>query len=289
MNISVQSPAKINLHLSVFEKQPDGYHRVETTMLKVGLFDSIHIKILDGEGIEVTVDEPFAFLSGEKNLAYKAADLFLQATGLKKKIQIHIQKNIPLGAGLGGGSGNAGVVLNHLNECLGRPLIENQLMELGRKLGADVPFFVQPLDFAFLVGRGDAVLESSQFPSLSLLIVYPNLQVSTPDVYHRLGRSLTWEGSGGISGACDRKITAWKDVDFLLKKGNDLQPVTEAMHPQIGNVRGMLQEHGAYFSQMSGSGASIFGLFEDEERAKEAESSLKKAGQCFLVRSGTSF
>lgn len=286
MQISVQSPAKINLHLKVFEKNADGYHRVETTMLKIGLFDQIYFRIADGEGVDVIVDEPFSSLSGKDNLAFKAADLFLKTTGLRKSISICITKKIPLGAGLGGGSSNAGVVLQTLNNNLGNPLNEKQLMELGRKLGADVPFFIQPREFGLMKGRGDELVESFDFPALPMLVIYPNINASTAKVYQNLGRSLTWKGPNGISGSCNRHVSTWKDIDFLLEAGNDLQDVTVAMHPVIDQIRVQLKEHGAYFSQMSGSGASVFGLFNDEAAAKKAAQHFEKDFQCFYVTSG---
>lgn len=286
MEISVQSPAKINLHLKVFEKSADGYHRVETSMVKTTLVDDIEILIKDGEGISIAVDEPFAQLSTPENLAYRAADVFLKKTGIKKSISIHIHKRIPLGAGLGGGSSNAGTVLSALNRALGSPLKLDELMKLGKQLGADVPFFVQSDDFALLKGRGDELVESFNFPTLALLIVYPNIHSSTPQVYQSLGRSLTWTGTGGISGPCKRQIIGWKDIDFLLEFGNDLQEVTENMHPVIGKIRQELKQHGAYFSQMSGSGASVFGLFENDEAAEKAATHFQSY-QCFPVRTGT--
>ena len=200
---------------------------------------------------------------------------------------MRIRKKIPLGAGLGGGSSNAGVVLQTLNEKLGKPLTEAELMNLGKQLGADVPFFIQKKDFGFLKGRGDELIEAFGFPSLPLVIVYPNIHASTAKVYQSLGRSLTWNGTGGISGSCNRPVTGWKDLNFLLDLGNDLQEVTEGLYPVIKQVRGQLKEHGAYFSQMSGSGASVFGLFESIEVAKKAASFFKKDYQCFSVKSGT--
>ena len=287
MQISVQSPAKINLHLKVFEKNADGYHRVETTMIKIGLYDQIQFTITEGDLIDVIVEEPFAFLSGKDNLAFKAADLFLKTTGIKKSIYMRITKKIPLGAGLGGGSSNAGVVLQTLNRALNNPLSEKQLMELGRKLGADVPFFIQSQDFGFMKGRGDELVEANPFPALPMVVVYPNINASTAKVYQNLGRSLTWNGGSGISGSFNRHVSTWKDIDFLLEAGNDLQDVTVAMHPVIDQIRVQLKERGAYFSQMSGSGASVFGLFNDEATANKAAQHFEKDFQCFYVKSGT--
>jgi 4-diphosphocytidyl-2-C-methyl-D-erythritol kinase len=287
MQFSVESPAKINLHLKVFEKNADGYHRVETSMVKTTLHDDIDLTIKDGNGIFIAVDEPFADLSTPQNLAYRAADLFLKKTGLQKSISIRITKRIPLGAGLGGGSSNAGVVLDSLNRAFGQLLSLEDLMGLGKQLGADVPFFVQPHDFALLKGRGDELVEAFEFPALPILIVYPNIHASTPKVYQSLGRSLTWNGTGGISGPCNRHILGWKDADYLLKLGNDLQEVTESMHPVIQQIRGQLKQHGAYFSQMSGSGASVVGFFESDEDALKAASYFEKDYPCFPVRTGT--
>lgn len=271
----------------MFEKQVDGYHRVETSMLKISLCDTIDLSIGDGAGIEVQVEKPFESISGSNNLAYQAADLFLKEIQQSKKISIHIQKKVPMGGGLGGGSANAGTVLWHLNETMGRPLTMDRLMELGKKLGADVPFFIQPRDFGLLKGRGDELVESCSFPKLPIVLVFPRIHASTPEVYQRLGRPLTWDKTDGIESACNRKISTWKDVDFLLTRGNDLQSVTEGMHPEIGRIRQLLKESGAYFSQMSGSGASIFGLFDSEVDAKYATSSLEKFGQSFLLHAGT--
>lgn len=285
MNQKIFSPAKINLHLQVFEKGVDGYHRVETTMLKISLFDHLEIKIDEGEGIDVVVNTPYEFLSGPDNLVYRAAAFYLSKTQLKKKVSVRITKTIPLGAGLGGGSSNAGTFLCALNDLVDRPLSLQDLCNLGKQLGADVPFFIQNDDFAFLKGRGDEVFESSSFPPLPILVVYPNIHVATKDVYSKLGRSLTWVGEDGIHRACDRSFSSWKDIDFLLKKGNDLQPVTEAMHPKIQEIRIKLLEQGALFSQMSGSGASVFGLFDNAQVAQKAEQALAGYGPCFAVYS----
>ena len=283
----ILSPAKINLHLSVFEKNADGYHRVETTMVKVSLFDRIQLSVEEGDGIEVQVDPPFEALSNPDNLAYRAAKMFLDKADLRKKVHIHIQKNIPMGAGLGGGSSNAGTVLSAVSEKLGNPLSQEELFAIGKKLGADVPFFVQGKDFGFFRGRGDELVSAESFPELPLVIVYPNIEVSTAKVYQSLGRSLTWNGSDGIESFGDWTANSWRDLDFLLKIGNDLQDVTEKMHPVIREIRTRLSDLGASFSQMSGSGASVFGLFDDESLANQAKKELKSFGQSFLVQSGS--
>lgn len=263
--LTLLSPAKINLRLDVLGKREDGYHEIETIMTRVSLYDQVSLHVEDGEGLEVT--STGSSPSGEGNIAYKAAMAILKQYSGRVRIRIEINKNIPVAAGLGGGSSNAATVLTGLNQMLSLGLSRDELMSIGVKLGADVPFFIFEKP-AIARGIGER-LEEIGLPKLWLVLVNPNIAVSTADVYKGLNLKIGLTKKGfGIN--MPNSFNSIEGVVELLH--NDLEEVALRLQPEIQTVKDAVLASGALRTLMSGSGATVFGLYKDR---KAAEKSLK--------------
>lgn len=264
------SPAKINLILRITSKRSDGYHNILSLMQPVSLYDEVEIEVDTIGGIDVEADVP-GVPNGPENLAYKAARLFLDESGIESGVKISISKRIPHGAGLGGGSSNAATVLSALNELLGAGFSIEKLMALGAELGSDVPFFMLK-SAAIATGRGTE-LTAVKLPSHQYVLVNPGFGVST-----------VWAYSNFIltNGVEDNTLIysedTFNDLPWLTRSlYNDLESVTASAHPQIDVIKEALVRAGAEGSLMSGSGPTLFGLFSDHARAAGAAAALKES------------
>jgi len=273
--LEVFSPAKVNLFLHISGKRPDGYHEIATLMSCVSLYDILHISFGNG-ATSLTCTDP-EIPCDEKNHAIKASNLFFKNFKKKVGVKIHIEKNIPSGAGLGGGSSNAASVLSALNSHFGYPFPKEEIMSMGLEIGADVPFFLFKKS-ALATGIGEKLEEYPlKFP-YKILIVYPGFSVLTADVYKNLNLRLT---------NCKKKLKSLSlkqefDAQFLC---NDLEYVASSMHPEINKVKKAIVKQEASGVLMSGSGSSVFGLFPDSSSATKAGRvlSLNKGWRVFVV------
>ncbi|WP_224982811.1 4-(cytidine 5'-diphospho)-2-C-methyl-D-erythritol kinase [Geomonas agri] len=266
--LQLQAPAKVNYRLDVLGKRPDGYHDLRMVMQRVGLYDEITIALSATPGIRVTCGKK-GVPDGPGNIAWRAADVLLKLSGKETGIDIAIDKRIPVAAGLGGGSSDAATVLMGVNELLGLGLSDQHLMEIGVKLGADVPFFIFKKT-ALAEGIGDKLTALESMPSLWVVLVNPGIHVSTAWVYQNL--ILTGKRPATIIRGSYSNAT---EVAELLS--NDLEPVTCGKHPLLNEVKDMLLAAGAAGSLMSGSGATVFGIFEDEAVARKAAADIAAA------------
>jgi len=262
------APAKINLCLSVLGRRPDGYHDVEMLMQMVGLFDEVTIA-RGGTGISVLCDSA-AVPSGDRNIAWKAASELLRESGRRDGVGIEIQKSIPVAAGLGGGSGNAAAVLVGLNRVLGIGFDRDQLAAIGTRVGMDVPFFLYG-PTALARGRGEVLTPLPPAPPFWVLLVNPGFETSTAWVYNNLNLRLT------------KKVDCTKIPRLTVRNiaqglQNDLEDVTASAHPEIGMIEEALREQGALGVRMSGSGPTVFGIFETESACRSAAHGLSHKG-----------
>ena len=282
--MKLRAPAKINFGLRVVGRRKDGYHLLDTIILPVSLYDDIQIQKLaprevSRPQIEVTCSDP-TVPGGDGNLAYRAAQLLMDRTRTTARVRIHIEKRIPVGAGLGGGSSDAATTLRGLNRLLGPRLSTRELKRLALRLGADVPFFVEARP-AHARGVGERLTYLADLPTLWFVILYPGFAVSTAWVYKKLPLTLTKR-------AAHTSITGFfassPDYDELLV--NDLEPVTSRKYPVIGRLKKDLAREGAVATLMSGSGSSVFGVFESRRSALEAFGRLTRLEgvRAFLVR-----
>ena len=262
------SPAKINLFLEVTEKRKDGYHNLRTLMCPISLYDTILLNMTE-DGISVSCDHP-QVPEDETNLAHRAADIFFKSLKKKGGIGIIIEKCIPVGAGLGGGSSNAASILLALNRHYNFPFDDAQLRVMGKELGADVPFFILGKT-AIATGIGDILEVYPGLPPYHVLLVNLGFSVSTASVYKKVNLGLTKRKK-------INKNTPFNDMSSDIQDHlyNDLETVTIAMHPEINMVKDMLIESGALGALMTGSGPTVFGLFSDAGSAERAYGSLTR-------------
>lgn len=269
---SVLSPAKINLRLEVIGKREDGYHNIFSVIQRVDLCDEIEIELGKYKGITLEVEGNYRLPYGRENLAWKAAEAFLNNTGINQGISITLHKRIPPSSGLGGGSSNAASILKVLNKTFGGPLEYEELFKIGRNIGADVPFFLLE-GSAVAQGIGD-ILKHIELPEFWYVIVCPSFPISTREVYQSLNLGLTKK-------RLDINIQSLKndlkDSAFLSRfLYNDLEKVSIKNYPQLETIKEGLKKCGAVGSLMSGSGSSIFGLFFKEREAREAYLKIKE-------------
>ena len=273
-SLTLKAPAKVNYRLDVLRRRPDGYHDLRMIMQRIDLCDEITITLSDTPGIRVSCGSE-GVPDGQENIAWRAANALLVLSRRDVGVDIAITKNIPVAAGLGGGSSDAATVLLGVDELLGLGLGIERLMEIGVTLGADVPFFVFGKT-ALAEGIGEVLTAIEAVPPLWLVIVNPNIPVSTAWVYQSL--RLT----GGRND--DNIPRFFKDVaDICAVLANDLESVTIVRYPVIGEIKERLVVAGAAGALMSGSGPTVFGLFESEEGARRAARSIAETSDWFVT------
>lgn len=276
MNMEMRVPAKINLWLEVVRKREDGYHDLSSLMLPVSVFDLIAMEIGPESGpVTLACDLP-EIPSDERNLAWKAADAFRKTSGVAAGIHLRLEKKIPSGAGLGGGSADAAAVLLGLNACTGNPLNMAALEGLACRLGADVPFFLHQRP-ALATGIGEKLEFLDAVPGYPLLLIKPPINVPTAWVYRNL--KLT---------RVNPQIKLNRFMAHCTEPGsfmvNDLESVTVPQYPVIGRLKDWLRGHGALAASMSGSGPTVFGIFESMAAAGEAEVDAGREWKDFWVK-----
>lgn len=272
------SPAKVNLYLRILSKRKDGYHNIETLFERIRLFDDITL-LPAASGIHLKTagaDIP----DGPQNLVYRAALLLKESCGVKKGVRIRLRKRIPVSAGLGGGSSNAATTLLGLNRFWKLGLGRKRLLELGAQLGSDVPFFLLETSFAIGRGRGER-LEKLRGPKLWHCLVKPDFGISTQEAYAAWARRNSRHHPSLTPPRGDVKMLlhswqkgGWGQVSQLLN--NSLEVILNKRFTEIEKIKRALSDRGAVGSLLSGSGSSVFGVFQNSKKAHAAARSLKK-------------
>jgi 4-diphosphocytidyl-2-C-methyl-D-erythritol kinase len=276
MALAKKSPCKVNLLLNILGRRPDGFHQLETVMHPVSLYDEIRFE-RGGNGIQLTCDEP-ALPVDSQNLIYRAADAFLKLHNPHDGVRIHLQKKIPLAAGLGGGSGNAATTLLALNELFDRPLATAKLNELAAALGSDVPFFLQNRP-ALATGRGENIQPLDFFPALrgrAFLLIHPGFGISTPWAYQALARFP--DALNGRRGRAERLIALLQAGDWRAAGGefyNSLEAPALEKYPVLALFQEFLRANGALAALMSGSGSTTFAIAENVSAAEALAEKFK--------------
>ena len=275
--------AKINLYLEVMARRDDGFHELSTVMRQVELFDTVCVSTTpDGAGkTSLTVRGDDALTSGEGNIAYRAAEKYRTRAGISDSVEIILDKRIPVGAGLGGGSADCAAVLSALNEIYGA-LGREELFCLAGELGSDVPFCLFGKS-AVCEGRGEIITPIDDVVEMHLVIAKMARAVSTPDAFSRLDRA---RGEGKQESPCCEEKHLKPLLKYLSGEG-EIPPLYNAFETALGEVepdvlslKEKMLSAGALATLMSGSGPSVFGIFPDEESAVRLIGSLKSNGIC---------
>lgn len=274
MHLELKALAKINLGLDVLGKREDGYHDVRMVMQSVYLYDNVRIEQKRKPGIEL-ISNLYYLPSDSGNIAYKAAQMLMEEFDLSGGVRITLEKHIPVAAGMAGGSSNAAAVLFGMNRLYGLHLSQQELMERGVKLGADVPYCIIR-GTVLAEGIGEKLTILPAMPKCAILIAKPPISVSTKVVYEALDAL---------------EIVKHPDIDGLIQAleqgslkraaecmGNVLEDVTIPRYPVINDIKQEMIDFGALNAMMSGSGPTVFGLFENKMAAREAKERIRKKG-----------
>jgi 4-diphosphocytidyl-2-C-methyl-D-erythritol kinase len=285
MTLEKKSPCKVNLILNILGKRADGFHELETVMHPVNLFDEMNFA-RDTDGVHLTCSNP-TLPTDAGNLVHRAATLFLQKTGLRDGVRIHLEKKIPLAAGLGGGSGNAATTLLGLNELFGHPLPAQPLEDIAAALGSDIPFFLQTKP-GLGTGRGEKIESLNDFPALAgaaFVLIHPGFGISTPWAYQNLARFPA--ALNGTPGRARKLISLLQTAD-LRTAGHEFYNSLEApaldKYPLLSLFQDFFRENGAAATLMSGSGSTTFALAENLSAAEQlAEKFKAKFGDTYWI------
>jgi len=273
--MQLKALAKINLGLDVLRKREDGYHEVRMIMQNVHIYDQIQLEKCEQEGIHVKTNL-YYLPSNENNLVYKAAKLLWDEFEISGGLRIDLEKHIPVAAGMAGGSSDAAAVLFGVNRMYGLGLSMEELMERGVKIGADVPYCIMR-GTALSEGIGEILSPLPPMPPCYIVVAKPGISVSTKFVYENL-RANELEYHPDIDGM----IKALENQDLrelaaCMENGNVLETVTVPAYPVIQKLKETMLHHGALASLMSGSGPTVFGIFENRQAAKRAYTALKRS------------
>ena len=273
-DISVKALAKINLGLDVVRRREDGYHEVRMIMQTIHLFDRLEIS--RNTSGQITMETNLAFLpTNENNLVYKSAKLLTDEFGIKDGVHVWLHKHIPVAAGMAGGSTDAAAVLYGMNRIFDLGLSKEGLMERGVKIGADVPYCVMR-GTALAEGIGEKLTKLPPMVKCPVLIAKPQINVSTKFVYENLKLDEKTKHPD-----IDRLVADIRERDLHkigADMGNVLETVTIPAYPVIAEIKEYMLEHGAVNAMMSGSGPTVFGLFEKEADAVSAYEAMKASG-----------
>ncbi|MCL2175264.1 MAG: 4-(cytidine 5'-diphospho)-2-C-methyl-D-erythritol kinase [Treponema sp.] len=278
MNFSIFAPAKVNLHLAVKDKRPDGFHNLESVFLAVNFGDTLFFSsvpaeedtlLMEWENTAAAVRSvPKADCTVPNNIILRALSLFREETGFLQTLSINVVKRIPIGGGLGGGSSDAAATLLALNKMAGSPLGTELLFEMGTALGSDVPFFLRQIPAAWVTGRGECI-KPIETPHMYLVLVNPGFSSDTGAAFRLLDK---YRNSVFSSSADFSPTRLCKGYSFSLPSfRNDFLPVFEDRVKTIYNkIISQLLESGALYANLSGTGSTCFGVFENEEQAQRA-------------------
>jgi len=273
--LPVFAPAKVNLHLAVKSRRKDGFHDIESVFIALNFGDTLYFDVLEGESTtEIVMEGLNSPLPTEKNIIFKAISLFRERTGFKKGLKIRVDKHIPLGGGLGGGSSDAATTLLALNKLAKSPCSLEILLEMAARLGSDVPFFVYQTPSAWVTGRGERIFPIDA-PKLFLVLVNPGFSSDTSAAYklfdkeNRLFTPPNVEISEILKkGIFDEKLYSRFTNDFL-------SAFYETEKSAYNEIIAKLRELGAQYANLSGSGSTCFGIFANEEQAQKSADALR--------------
>lgn len=275
----INAPAKINIGLDVLRRREDGYHEVKMIMQSIRLFDRLTLTKCEKPGIQLSTNLHFLPVN-EDNLVYRAAKMLMDEFSIEGGVCIELDKRIPVAAGMAGGSTDAASCMLAMNELYDLKLTKKQLMKRGVTLGADIPYCIRK-GTALSEGIGEKLSTIPKLPDCYILIAKPNIHVSTKSVYTNLVLNEHTQHPD-----IDRMIDSMKNqdlYDLCTHMANLLETVTIPMHPEIAHIKQCMMEHDAIGSLMSGSGPTVFGIYDDLDKAKYAKKKCQELPyKCFV-------
>lgn len=269
IQLTLKAHAKLNTGLEVIRRREDGYHDINTVFYRLNLADEILIE--EGEGISL-ISKPDLGFPAERNLAYRAAVLFFDRFNIRNSgIKITLEKNIPIGAGLGGGSSDAAAVLLGLNKLFNINAEYDDLKKIASELGSDVPYFLKE-GTALVQGRGDIIEYFDWKPEYIILLAYPHIHISTKWAYNSLKMSTNPKQATDLT---QLLLSSSNNPELLREKlTNDFENVIFPAYPEIKELKSKLYDYGAVYASMSGSGSPVYGFFENIKSAENARLNL---------------
>ena len=281
----VFAPAKVNLHLSVKDRRQDGFHNIESVFAAVNFGDTLYFNVLKGENtVKIDMQGLKSPLPLEENIIFKAVSLFREKTGFNKGVKIRVKKRIPLGGGLGGGSSDAAATLLTMNKLAGSPCRREDLLEMAGILGSDVPFFIHETAVALVTGRGECVFPLKA-PKLCLVLVNSGFHSETSAAYKLIDQNRTSAQTGKNNVFINK--SEFDEKDFSHFTNDFLNFFPETQKSVYNEIIAKLREFGAQYANLSGSGATCFGVFSDRGQVKKAAKAMRKkwsfVRECFSI------
>ncbi len=255
--LSLKTPAKVNLFLEVLNKRPDGFHNINSLFQAVSLYDNLTFELTDDPDITLTISNTKELKPDNENLVCRAFQLMKKEFNLTMGLHATLEKNIPISAGLGGGSSDAAATILACNILFNLKLNYEKMSLLSLEIGSDLPFFFSSGQ-ALVTGRGENIEETSYPTDYHMVLVTPDLAISTAESYARLRMDLTKSGDPFILRCCE---TVGKFIDELSGSRNDFERVHLESYSQLGRIKDDLKKFGSGLVRMSGSGPTIFGIF----------------------------
>ena len=271
--LELRAHAKINLYLRVVGKRQDAFHEIESVLQSVSLHDTLTLES-GGDGLELRVDPP-GVPADPTNLVWRAAAALRAPAGPARTVRIGLEKRIPAGGGLGGGSSDAAATLVGLNRLWGLGMSDSDLQPLAASLGSDVPFFLTG-GAALVTGRGTEVRPLPDRLDYLLLLVLPGTPIPTGEIYAQVQEPLTPPPKTARMARFGPALTG--EIEAWVRVGNDLEPYAHKLCPAIGEIKARLQRAGASAAAMSGSGSAVFGVFRDAAQRERAAGEMERLG-----------
>ena len=272
-SLKIISPAKINLFLKVLSKRPDGFHEIQTLFQRISLKDEIRLQTIRDQQIVIECNEPWV-PTDRRNIIYQAIQMLRDESGIKAGVKVSLQKNIPVAAGLAGGSKNAAATLLGMNQLWKLNFSRKKLLGFARRLGSDVPFFLYDTAWGWGKGRGDEIHPIHIDSVFHYVVVVPRVPLLAKDVYQGLKTKLTKNSQDVNILPYHLRKNDLKSIRSLII--NDLEPVVLRLHPPLSKLKERLKCLKAKAVMVSGSGPAVFALMESRQDAREAVKLLSR-------------
>lgn len=278
--LNLKAPAKINLFLKVLGQRPDGYHNIFSWFQAVSLFDNLSFEKKNSSGFELSIEGADQLSAADDNLIIKTGLILFEKFRLPGGLKIKLKKNIPVAAGLAGGSSDAAATIYGINALFGLNLDPNRMKEIGLLLGSDIPFFFSSGQ-AEVTGRGEIITNISLPVDYHIVLITPPIPISTADSYRRLKMGLTFQEPDIKLSHCSNLLEL---VGCICDIGNDFEKLHLDSYPELGEIRDALDKGGAILTRMSGSGPTVFGIFEKLPEKDDLLQIVRGNWQVFAAR-----